>query len=396
MIPSLITAPLHDLANPPKEQNPSLDFLRTLAILGVIAGHSNTTYLLTGAGPTLWSRSPFVKGGWSGVDLFFALSGYLIGRQLWREVAKTGSVNIKRFMIRRGLRIWPLYFVVLLITIFVVHPELCSFSQCWGDLFFVSNYTGAGVVDGGWSLCIEEQFYIFAPLLLVLTAKRFKSVASYRPWLLALLVLLPAIRAFAWWRLTSQAPDPSPEDRLGALYYPFHSHSDGLVIGMLVANLENTGSLKRGVGFLGSIWLLPLAVILCGVCYSVSSIYFNYTGFALVFGSAIVLCLTRPESVPSFIGWRIFYWISRLSYGMYLVHQWFRPTVTHVLDTYVLPAKSAPLLFSFLNFASLAAVGMFVAFFFYCVVEHPFLALRERILHPRPKKVDPIDAGVMS
>lgn len=396
MIHHLISGPLNDLANPPRAQNSSLDFLRSLAILGVIAGHSNSAYLLTGAGPTLWTRSPFVKGGWSGVDLFFALSGYLIGRQLWREVAETGSVNIQRFIVRRGLRIWPLYFAVLLITVFVVHPEARSLSQCWSDLIFMSNYLGAGVVDGGWSLCVEEQFYMLAPLILVFTARWFKSVASYRPWLIGFLALLPCLRALAWWRLTSQSPVPSSDDRLWALYYPFHTHSDGLVIGMLVANLENTGSLKRGVGLLGSIWLVPVAAILCGFCYAISSVYFNYTGFALVFGSAIVFCLTREGSLPGWLNWRIFYWVSRLSFGMYLVHQWFRLPVLIFLDSYIIHAKSAPTLFSFFNFASLTAVGMVVALFFYCTIEYQFLLFRDQILHRVPKKLESAYAGVVS
>ncbi len=385
MFRRFLAEPLQDLANPPRDQNPSLDVLRSLAILGVVATHANTTFAALDAGPSLWSRSPFVRGGWSGVDLFFALSGYLIGRQIWREAARTGKVDIGRFMIRRGFRIWPLYFAVLLLTIFVVRPELRHPSRFWGDVLFISNYIpGTGVVDGGWSLCIEEQFYIFAPLLITLTMARAGSVAAYRRWLIGLLAILPLVRAACWWWVTSHVASPTPDDRIWALYFPFHTHADGLVMGMLIANLEATGSLQKGRGLLGSAWLVPLAAVLCGVCYAVSATYFNYTGFALVFGATIVFCLTRADSLPGIVRAKVFFWISRLSFGTYLVHQWFRPSVLDGL-TAVLDPKAAPTLFSFLNFALLALVGMAVALLTYCLIEHPFLRIRERILHPAPR-----------
>lgn len=78
-----------------------------------------------------FGRLPVVTGGRAGVDLFFVLSGYLIGGQLWREPGKRGSVDVGRFMLRRIFRIWPLFFFVL-VTLFL--PPGQSAWRGWSDL----------------------------------------------------------------------------------------------------------------------------------------------------------------------------------------------------------------------------------------------------------------------
>src|SRR6476660_4237917 len=99
---------LLDLRNPPANQNPALDALRTLAILMVIAGHFPEVGKAQFPKYAHLLDSPVFAFGWTGVDLFFVLSGLLIGRQLWKEHQRTGTVNVFRFIARRGFRIWPL------------------------------------------------------------------------------------------------------------------------------------------------------------------------------------------------------------------------------------------------------------------------------------------------
>ena len=72
---------------------------------------------------------PMFRWGWTGGDLFFVLSGCLIGQQLWREFANTGRVNVWRFIAKRGFRIWPLYFATLLVLLVLGS----RFSPVWAD-----------------------------------------------------------------------------------------------------------------------------------------------------------------------------------------------------------------------------------------------------------------------
>src|SRR5262249_4481493 len=99
---------LRSLFVPPPGTFPSLDALRTAAIVLVIGNHLAVGGAELAPSPA-WNFTLF-RYGWTGVDLFFVLSGFLIGRQLQRELQRTDSVKVPRFLLRRGLRIWPLYF----------------------------------------------------------------------------------------------------------------------------------------------------------------------------------------------------------------------------------------------------------------------------------------------
>lgn len=390
-----LSAPLRDLIQPPAGQNPSLDVLRTCAILMVIAGHTLTPMASEQMSAGLYSRLPFVRAGWTGVDLFFALSGYLIGRQLWRELQRTNRIGIGRFMVRRGLRIWPLYFAALVLTVLVVEPGKYSVSDWLPDLLFVANYTGPQVIHGGWSLCIEEQFYLLAPLALLLSFSRLRTLEAYRPYLIGLLVFLPVLRGLIWWQLTADnpAPEKSTIDKL--FYFPIHTHADGLVIGMLIANLEATGAFKKG-GSIGRVWTVALAWIVGGLLFFANARLFNYTALALIFGSVICFCLARGDAMPSIVRARPFYILSRLSYGMYLNHQWLTWPVFALLRQ--VPGLSAqPALFGVAFFVTLALASALLATVTYSVIEFPFLRLREHLLHKKPPEspppLPPVDAA---
>src|SRR5262249_38367589 len=104
-----VAQPLRGLTHRPAGQVPALDALRTCAVLIVLCAHLTVAYLKHGGIDSWLARFPLVKNGGLGVDLFFVLSGYFIGKQLWRELARTGTIHFSRFVFRRGLRIWPLF-----------------------------------------------------------------------------------------------------------------------------------------------------------------------------------------------------------------------------------------------------------------------------------------------
>jgi len=210
---------LRSLFVPPPGTFPSLDALRTAAIVLVIGNH-----LAVGGSELVpsssWSLVLF-RYGWTGVDLFFVLSGFFIGRQLQRELQRTGTVQVPRFLLRRGLRIWPLYFA----WVAFVALALGKRHGLWPDLVFLSNYA-QGQVSGGWSLSTEEQFYLIVPLLLLAVQRLLgRRGQAWVP--LGLLALMPVVRAVTL--------HGAGEARFDRIYGPIHTHCDGLLVGLFLA-----------------------------------------------------------------------------------------------------------------------------------------------------------------
>src|SRR6266699_2842936 len=145
-----------------RERQPGLDLLRALAIILVVIYHAG---IFGFALPNHWHRF-----GWVGVDLFFVLSGYLIGGQLLTPLARGRAINLRRFFSRRALRIMPAYFFVL--AVYFCLPYLREFpeiSPLWKFLISVQNIglRGGTAFSHAWSLAIEDQFYLLLPLALV-------------------------------------------------------------------------------------------------------------------------------------------------------------------------------------------------------------------------------------
>lgn len=127
-----------------------LDFLRGIAIILVLIRHSYINRFL-------------VNMGWIGVDLFFVLSGYLVSGLLFKEYKRFGEINIKLFLIRRGLKIYPIFYITAIPYIFIkILSNKFSLSHLLGDLFFLQNYVSnlGYLYPAGWSLAIEEHFYL--------------------------------------------------------------------------------------------------------------------------------------------------------------------------------------------------------------------------------------------
>lgn len=142
-------------------RNVGLDLLRLLAVVLVLGNHlwldgSENIFLVS------WQR-----GGWVGVDIFFVLSGFLISSLLFREAERTKQLNIKRFLIRRGFKIYPAFYVFLLITIILKAcclGEFLSKRGLVGELVFLQNYVGR-LWGHTWSLAVEEHFYFCIAIL---------------------------------------------------------------------------------------------------------------------------------------------------------------------------------------------------------------------------------------
>jgi peptidoglycan/LPS O-acetylase OafA/YrhL len=170
---------------------PNLDGLRFTAAFLVVLEHASG--YLSSAVPAYSShtRPHLVEAGRYGVTLFFVLSGFLITYLLMAEQQKTATIDIKKFYIRRMLRIWPLYFAFGLISIFTTDAVLAHFgipvhTPKMTNLLYLLTFTinfqlifGAsnrGIVALLWSVCVEEQFYAAWPWAVRRGAKQIRSV----------------------------------------------------------------------------------------------------------------------------------------------------------------------------------------------------------------------------
>ena len=167
---------------------PSLDGLRAISILLVVIAHSSQNF-------SPWVNLPvgtFLLFAHLGVSVFFVISGFLITSLLLKEWDATGTIGLKHFYLRRAFRIFPpfyLYLVILLVLVLagVFHTSLRAFF--FAAIYCMDYYLGPGSGFVGlqhiWSLSVEEQFYLLWPAALLLLGKR-KAV-----YLAGFLILIP-------------------------------------------------------------------------------------------------------------------------------------------------------------------------------------------------------------
>ena len=284
---------------------PELDGLRGLAIALVLVYHCH---------PKLESTHLDVvaQWGWVGVNLFFVLSGFLITGII--ADSRTDPHFFRNFYARRGLRIWPVYVLVLLLNYFVVPVVFGNF--WWGVhevrsapwryyIFFVQNLffiTLPGTLGPTWSLAIEEQFYIFwAPFA------RFVRNTVLAPILVGVLIASPFLRLANLSFITKTHT---------------LTHLDGLAVGALIAlglrtfDLSLT-ALKRIAG--GGILLGACGVILMilrGSAFTDSLLALGFGGMLL----AALLVTGQPSWYGRALTARPLNYLGTISYGLYMVH----------------------------------------------------------------------------
>ena len=291
---------------PPPPHYPALDGLRGIAVLGVMACH------------TLYR--PFVLG-WMGVPLFFALSGFLITGILLRT--KERPDYFRRFYKRRALRIFPIYYLFLIVTVIVGTYYAMPTKDLWRAAIYIQNYRIPGVPQaipgffGGhtWSLAVEEQFYLMWPLLVWLLS---------RAWLMrACVVLVIGSLAFRLW-----AFETSEDPGLWILYGWLPSNIDALACGAIVAILHHEGRLSQRVMLIfmlaGGAALGFLIVRLPYNAWQTSDIWLHVRANTFLNTALGVMCAAgvgyfalRPMAPWT---WKPLMHVGRISYGLYLYH----------------------------------------------------------------------------
>lgn len=304
-----------------------LDHLRALAILLVLLYHYRAFK------HPVWIET-VGKFGWTGVDLFFVLSGFLISGQLFREMKDQGSISLKTFYIKRFFRIIPSYlFTVFLYFTIPFFREREALPPVWKFLTFTQNY-GLNVIDQGtfshaWSLCIEEQFYLILPLLLLILmpTKLLRYLAILIIGLIAFSIML---RLLIWNESIAAMDNTSLEfwrSWYMKIYYPTHTRLDGLGIGVLIGYLmQYSSSFKKIVHhhgnklFLLGILLLGISFWVCNEQASKNASVFGFTMVAVSYGMIVMSAISES----SFLSQRKLYITSQLaalSYAIYLSHK---------------------------------------------------------------------------
>ena len=288
--------------------HPELDILRFVAFLAVFAFH----------GIRGLSFHPFVAGQY-GVDLFFALSAYLITEVLLREERARGKFDIKAFYVRRILRIWPLYFAFLAVAFWVepliLKNEFFSWPQRIMHLLFVGNWvfllhqpfqTSANPL---WSVSIEEQFYLVWPLLLRWTR------ASLR-WFCVGLLLIATL-----YRLAIVVLHPHKE--IDVLWRSTFSRVDAIILGSMLAvllhgKIPELSRMQRWL--IGGMAVLGMLVgARLGSLQGWRSLA-TYPAMAF-FSVAILVAVLRPNNcAPSGKVHRVLVHLGQISYGLYVFH----------------------------------------------------------------------------
>jgi peptidoglycan/LPS O-acetylase OafA/YrhL len=349
---------------------PWLDFCRSWAILLVLGSHVQD-FGLGGLGAKIFNW------GWTGVDLFFVLSGFLIAKQLWAELAVTGSIRIGRFLLKRGLRIWPLYYSAIGV-IFVL--DLLSHrtpKPLLVDLLCVSDYFHHQV-PGGWSLSIEEQFYLILPILLFAFRKLPAKALLGIP--IGWLILLPLLR----YATMTAFPNAVRDDLVA---HGFHTHTDGLAVGVILAWLAVYRKHWWRSGQ-GRLWLPLLAIAVGPLEHTLHTVTVSFSCIGIFYGGVVLLGLRAawPNRLTMWRGWHV---LSRLSYGSYLNNLVLLQLIYPYTHTYV-TKHGTGLPFFLLWFVGFVILSNSVAFVTYSLVELPFLRIRERWL-ARERQKQPIE-----
>ena len=364
-------------------RQPGLDLLRAFAIIWVMLFHS---FVVGGLGERYEWLSAY---GWMGVDLFFVLSGYLIGSQLLKPLSRGESPGFGDFYLRRIFRVVPAFLVVL--GLYVWWPafrEAEGMQPVWQFLTFTVNllidYEQNKAFSHAWSLCVEEHFYLVFPWLAWWLTRR-PSMAKFLTVSLGLLAAGMALRGYAWVqdlalsRSVEGAGQSFGQRYVEDIYYPTWTRLDGLLAGVVLATIKayrpswwaymqdkSNLLLLGGLALVGvSIWWFQerLELVPAVIGYPTVS-----AGFAL-----LVVAGAGNQSV---IGrWRVpgAGWIALISYSLYLTHK----AAMHLAGSWFGAQLEGQ---GLIAFAAYAVAVLLAGALLHYTVEGPFLRLREWLL----------------
>lgn len=356
-----------------------LDHLRAIAISYVFLFH----YFILSGGQPKWLPD-LAQFGWTGVDLFFVLSGFLISSQLFSQIKNGETISFKVFFLKRFFRIIPAFVVTVgLYFCFPLFREKESLPPLWKFLTFTQNL-GLNLKDFGtfshaWSLCVEEHFYLFLPLILIFLQYYKLTKNSY--WLLIVLFLFGfAIRFYSYNHL--YLPKIEAENNwmywYKYIYYPTYNRLDGLLVGVAIAgiyqflpNIWSKISKYGNLFIILSLGILTWSFFLCYDQQTFNASVFGFTVIAIGYG-LMVIGAVSPTSFLYKWQSKATTFIANLSYAVYLTHKGVIHLTHQILKDFSID-DNLLLLICILTSVSFAYI-------LHLTIEKPFMRLRNSVL----------------
>jgi peptidoglycan/LPS O-acetylase OafA/YrhL len=370
----------------------ALHGMRVLAIVSVVQYHVTSIFAYEARLPLDRSWVTTSMSVFFGMDLFFVLSGFLIGSILIRSVETAGFINVRRFWLRRAFRTFPAYYVVLTFLVLALGLSAAQRRHLPLEVLYLTNYAPLHrddvVMLWGWSLALEEQFYLSVPLLFFLLHKlrsdraRLALLGTF--WLSALVVRLAIYRTHPQWSgLTAYEQ----------LYFKTHTRFDTLVAGILLAYvqqrwhapiarwLEHPGSRALlAMPSLACLWLLMQPWMLGEENVLLVRVFSWGTVTSIMYFGWVILLLNGGDGwIQRALAAPFWRYIATLGYGVYLVHI---PLCDHVVTPFaraLIQSRRLPMAIVWpLSVAALLLLSLAVAYVLHVLVEKPALRLRDR------------------
>jgi peptidoglycan/LPS O-acetylase OafA/YrhL len=355
-----------------------LDILRCIAVILVLVYHGQIIPIID-------------RMGWVGVDLFFVLSGFLISGLFYSEFKRRGDISIRRFFVRRGLKIYPAFYVMLLVTF--IARQVISLpnrpDRYLSEILFIQNYA-MGLWQHTWSLGVEEHFYIFLPLLFLAMLKYSgdrKNPFNSLPWVFGFIATCCLLLRVATIYRTNPAIFSA-----GMVMNPTHERIDSLTFGVFLGYLHHFHPAQVSKFFDSPrnrivIGLLTAALLSVCLFFTHENHFMLTIGFSLIylgFGGLLLLSLQVRDVLPlrlsgpvRILGTALAF-IGAYSYSIYLWHipfQAFAPGVLRRLFHIEFDSMGG---FWFYLIGS-TVFGIVMAL----LIEFPILKLRDRFFPAR-------------
>jgi peptidoglycan/LPS O-acetylase OafA/YrhL len=396
-----VAEPRSPIQSSAKKRVVQLDILRAVAISLVMLHHSGVRPESAGplAGLLGWAEVI----GWVGVDCFFVLSGFLIGGLIFSEIQSSGSLRLRRFLVRRAFKIWPQY-IAYLVFFFII--GLACFGRTVAAQLRMMSFAFIHLQNYSkrweshiWSLAVEEHFYILFPLLVILTLslrrdRKCPGIPHFVKGTVTVMALVLLGRLLLIRRPYS----------MKLHYFGTHARLDSLAMGVLLAYASL---------FYPAVWMALLhrwrELLVAGIVLAFPVLVFaprasdtfahsvGFTCLYLAFGCLLIAFLGAGEeaSIRRWLDGRLataIGWVGLNSYGMYLWHEdvainpmqkWIYPRLTG------LPGPVQVVIELTLIFAITIAIGAITAI----GIERPFLALRDRVCPSASRAVSNLTAA---
>lgn len=343
---------------------PGLNGLRAIAALSVVVSHVSMQGISDFGLPYLAS---FPMAGY-GVTLFFVISGFLITYLLINEIKETDTISISKFYVRRILRIWPIYYLFILIVILVfwklnilnqiLLPELGFYIFMMANIPFVTH-SGIMILVHYWSIGVEEQFYLFWPWLVRFSKNKLLQIA------IVVFIFLLSFKILFWILYGSQS-----------YVYRFFSITrfHCMIIGAIFAVLfsENNHVLKY---FTSRVAQIVSWFVFFGMGFSLFHIP-AFIGQEIIAIASISMILSQVSNVKKVINLErnIFDFIGKISYGIYIIH----PLIIFILSRILKDVQVYMPIKYFTVYTSVILLTILTSWISYNYYEKPVLKFKNK------------------